>query len=200
MSLKLILGPMYSGKSFELIKTIRELKILDLPYMVVKPKIDDRYTKEDFICTHNMDKERCICLSDMNDIYKYKLTEYKFIIIDEGQFISNLVSVTKNLVDNYGLNVVIAGLDGNFKREPIGDILQLVPFSEVVIKNNSKCIKCKDRTEAPFTFKTSLNNDVIDVGSVNKYIPLCRKHYIESTLLKNSLKDKNINININNSK
>tara|TARA_B100000767_G_C19776893_1_gene543123 strand:+ start:4336 stop:4932 length:597 start_codon:yes stop_codon:yes gene_type:complete len=195
MSLKLILGPMYSGKSFELIKTIRELKILDLPYMVVKPKIDDRYTKEDFICTHNMDKERCICLSDMNDIYKYKLTEYKFIIIDEGQFISNLVSVTKNLVDNYGLNVVIAGLDGNFKREPIGDILQLVPFSEVVIKNNSKCIKCKDRTEAPFTFKTSLNNDVIDVGSVNKYIPLCRKHYIESTLLKNSLKDKNININ-----
>ena len=195
MSLKLILGPMYSGKSFELIKTIRELKILDLPYMVVKPKIDDRYTKEDFICTHNMDKERCICLSDMNDIYKYKLTEYKFIIIDEGQFISNLVSVTKNLVDNYGLNVVIAGLDGNFKREPIGDILQLVPFSEVVIKNNSKCIKCKDRTEAPFTFKTSLNNDVIDVGSVNKYIPLCRKHYIESTLLKNSLKEKNININ-----
>tara|TARA_B110000977_G_scaffold200726_1_gene292322 strand:+ start:4423 stop:5013 length:591 start_codon:yes stop_codon:yes gene_type:complete len=193
MSLKLILGPMYSGKSFELIKTIRELKILDLPYMVVKPKIDDRYTKEDFICTHNMDKEKCISLSDMNDIYKYKLTEYKFIIIDEGQFISNLVSVTKNLVDNYGLNVVIAGLDGNFKREPIGDILQLIPFSEVVIKKNSKCIKCKDRTEAPFTFKTSLNDDVVDVGSVNKYIPLCRKHYIESTILKNSLKKKNIN-------
>ena len=69
------------------------------------------------------------------------------------------------------------------------------PYRSLVIKNNSKCIKCKDRTEAPFTFKTSLNNDVIDVGSVNKYIPLCRKHYIESTLLKNSLKDKNININ-----
>ena len=190
MSLKLIIGPMYSGKSFELIRTIRELKILELPYIVVKPKIDDRYTKEDFICTHTMDKEKCISVSDMNDIYKYELTDYKFIIIDEGQFIRNLVPVTKNLVDVMGKNVVIAGLDGNFKREPIGDILQLIPFSDTVIKKNSKCIKCKDRTEAPFTFKTTLNDDVEDVGSVNKYIPLCRKHYIDSTIFKNAVKCK----------
>ena len=187
MSLKLILGPMYSGKSFELIRTIRELKILDLPYMVVKPKIDDRYTKEDYICTHNMDKEKCVTVSDMKDVYNYKISDFKFIIIDEGQFINNLVPVTKDLVDNYQIDVVIAGLDGDFKREPIGDILQLIPFSDIVIKKNSKCIKCKDRTEAPFTFKTTLNDSVIDVGSVNKYIPLCRKHYIESTILKNQI-------------
>ena len=184
MSLKLIIGPMYSGKSFELIKTIRELKILELPFLVVKPKIDNRYTKEDYIMTHNKDKEECIVIEDMLDLLNYSLGKYKYIIIDEGQFIKNLDKVSRILVDDFKLNLVIAGLDGDFNRKPIGEILNLIPFSDECIKKNSKCIKCKDRTDAPFTFKLSTDNNVIDVGSVDKYIPLCRNHYIEETINK----------------
>tara|TARA_B110000879_G_scaffold207236_2_gene290557 strand:+ start:1815 stop:2396 length:582 start_codon:yes stop_codon:yes gene_type:complete len=186
MSLKLIIGPMYSGKSFELIKTIRELKILDLPFLVIKPKIDNRYTEEDYIVTHNMDKEVCMVIEDMYELLKMDtLDSYKYLIIDEGQFIKNLCEVSKILVDNLGKNLVIAGLDGDFNREPIGELLNLIPFSDECIKKKSKCIKCKDRTEAPFTFKIINNNNIIDVGSVDKYIPLCRKHYIFFTKLKN---------------
>lgn len=186
MSLKLIIGPMYSGKSFELIKTIRELKILELPFLVIKPKIDDRYTEEDYIVTHNMDKEACMVIEDMYELLKLdSINNYKYFIIDEGQFIKNICEVTKILVDNMGKNLVIAGLDGDFNREPIGELLNLIPFSDECIKKKSKCIKCKDRTEAPFTFKTTKNNNIIDVGSVDKYIPLCRKHYIYFTKLKN---------------
>ena len=193
MSLKLIIGPMYSGKSFELIKTIRELKILELPFIVIKPKIDDRYTKEDFIVTHNMDKEACLVIEDMYELLNLEtLNSYKYLIIDEGQFIKNLYEVSKILVEKFNKNLVIAGLDGDFNRKPIGELLQLVPFSDECIKKKSMCIKCKDRTEAPFTFKISQCSDVIDVGSVGKYIPLCRKHYVELTLLK----ERNICISI----
>ena len=186
MSLKLIIGPMYSGKSFELIKTIRELKILELPFLVVKPKIDDRYTDQDFIVTHNMDKEACLVIEDMYELLQLDtINNYKYLIIDEGQFIKNLYDVSQILVEKFNKNLVIAGLDGDFNRKPIGELLQLIPFSDECIKKKSKCIKCKDRTEAPFTFKTSKSREVIDVGSVGKYIPLCRKHYIECTLKKN---------------
>ena len=113
------------------------------------------------------------------------LDSYKYLIIDEGQFIKNLCEVSKILVDNLGKNLIIAGLDGDFNREPIGELLKLIPFSDECVKKKSKCIKCKDRTEAPFTFKTTKNNNIIDVGSVDKYIPLCRKHYIYFTKLKN---------------
>ena len=135
MSLKLIIGPMYSGKSFELIKTIRELKILDLPFLVIKPKIDNRYTEEDYIVTHNMDKEVCMVIEDMYELLKMDtLDSYKYLIIDEGQFIKNLCEVSKILVDNLGKNLVIAGLDGDFNREPIGELLNLIPFSDECIK------------------------------------------------------------------
>ena len=107
------------------------------------------------------------------------LTSYKYLIIDEGQFIKNLAKVSRILVETFDINLVIAGLDGDFNRKPIGELLELIPFSDDCIKKKSKCIKCKDRTEAPFTFKTSTNSDIIDIGSVDKYIPLCRKHYIE---------------------
>ena len=122
MSLKLIIGPMYSSKSFELIKTIRELKILELPFLVIKPKIDDRYTEEDYIVTHNMDKEACMVVEDMYELLKLEtINDYKYFIIDEGQFIKNICEVTRILVDNFGKDVVIAGLDGDFNRQPIGE-------------------------------------------------------------------------------
>ena len=175
---------MYSGKSFELIKTARELKILELPFLVVKPKIDNRYTDEDYIMTHNKDREECIVVEDMIELLNYNLSKYKYIIIDEGQFIKNLEKVSKILVDEFNLNLVIAGLDGDFNRKPIGEMLNLIPFADECMKKNSKCIKCKDRTEAPFTFKFSSNKDVIDVGSVDKYIPLCRKHYLDASNIK----------------
>lgn len=192
MSLKMIIGPMYSGKSFELIKTIRELKILELPFLVIKPKIDNRYTDEDYIVSHNDDREQCISIDDMIELEKYDLSKYKYIIIDEGQFFKNLNRVVKHLVNDYNLNVVIAGLDGDFKMNPIGEILNLIPFSDECIKLNSKCIECKDRTLAPFSYKKTLDSNIIDIGSVDKYIPLCRKHYNQFTKNKTCEYVKNI--------
>ena len=120
------------------------------------------------------------------------ITNIKYLIIDEGQFINNLVPIVKNLVDDYKINVIIAGLDGDFKREPIGDILQLIPFADNVIKKNAICKYNNCNKNAIFTYKKSDDTNIIDVGSDEKYISMCRIHYNEAIKGKNNL------VNINN--
>ena len=188
MSLELIIGPMYSGKSFELIRRIRETKILEKEYLVIKPSLDTRYTKENYIITHNKDKEKCLIIDDLMEIIKLdNFNKFDTIFIDEGQFFQNLKKFVQLCVDKYNINIIISGLDGDYNREPIGEILLLIPFADKCVKKTSKCIICKDRTKAPFTFKIKDNNQIIDIGSTDKYIPLCRKHYIQQTKLKKSI-------------
>ena len=81
-TLDIILGPMFSGKSFELIRRIRLLKILEKKFMVVKPLIDNRYSKESVICTHNYDKEDCFCIQKLEECFNYNLSEIDSIFIE----------------------------------------------------------------------------------------------------------------------
>ena len=74
---------------------------------------------------------------------------------------------------------MIAGLDGNFKREPFGDILRLIPHAESVVKLHALCMKCRDGTKASFTKRIINSEDNILIGTSSEYIPVCRKHYNE---------------------
>ena len=62
--LTLIIGPMYSGKSTRLINYARKFKIINKKFLIFKHNIDTRYDT-DFICSHNLDKEPCICIDDI---------------------------------------------------------------------------------------------------------------------------------------
>lgn len=191
MSLNLIVGPMFSGKSGELIKTIRVLKKESIEYLVIKPRIDNRYTEEGYIVTHYMDKEKCLCITDMKEVFDLNIKDIKYLIIDEGQFINNLVPGVKKLVDDYNINVIIAGLDGDFNREPIGDILELIPFADQVIKKNAICGYIDCNNNAIFTYKKSNDNSIVDVGSNEKYMSMCRTHYTEAMNIKNNVENIN---------
>jgi len=78
--------------------------------------------------------------------------------------------------------VLISGLDGDYKRNKFGEILDLIPHADNLIKLNALCAICNNGTEAPFTWKYSeyQTDSIIDI-SVDKYIPLCRKHYISES-------------------
>ena len=65
--LELIIGPMFSGKSTELIRHIRMMKVINAKYIVIKPKIDNRY-ESDKIVSHNKDSESCIVVDDLNEV------------------------------------------------------------------------------------------------------------------------------------
>ncbi len=176
--LELFIGPMFSGKSTELIRQIRLLQKIDKKVLVLKPIIDLRYA-QDKITSHNYESVECKVMNKLDEINDEEINKYDTVIIDEGQFFPDLVSVISRWVNNYSVNIIVGGLDGDFQRRPIGQILELIPMADKCIKLNSLCNICKDGTEAPFSFRLVKSNDKVLVGGSESYIPVCRKHFIE---------------------
>lgn len=180
--LELIIGPMFSGKSTELIRHIRMLKVINAAYMVIKPKMDTRYDANKIV-SHNQDSEICIVTDDLEDISDESLNNIPYLIIDEGQFLRNLKSKVLYWVETLGKNVIVGGLDGDFRRNPIGEILQLVPYADTYSKKTALCKMCNDGTPALFSHRASNENkDQICLGSTEIYMPLCRGHYCATNI------------------
>jgi thymidine kinase len=174
--LELIIGPMFSGKSTELIRRIRLLQKIDKKVLVIKPTIDSRYNV-DKITSHNYESVDCQVITNLNEISDTTIETYDCVIIDEGQFFPDLVKVVSYWIENFSVDIVVGGLDGDFQRKPIGQILDLIPMADQCQKLNSLCNICKDGTPAPFTFRLVKSTDVVLVGGSESYIPVCRKHF-----------------------
>lgn len=180
--LDIIIGPMFSGKTTKLIEIIDNLHQKSLKYLVIKPNFDNRYNesnKNNFIVSHQFTKRECLIVSsDLDGVFDFlkENTEIKHVLIDEGQFFTNLYSFCLLCLENLNINVVVTGLDGDYKREPIGEILNLIPISDTVTKLNSKCKFCDN--PGIFTHRTSNEKNQVLIGGNDKYIPLCRNHYL----------------------
>lgn len=178
--LDIIIGPMFAGKSSELIKRIRQLKVLKKEYIVIKPLIDTRYS-DDHIVSHNNDMEHCISINNINDfianITNFNINNIETIFIDEGQFFPDLKENVLKLVEEYNKNIVIVGLDGDFNRNKFGQILDLIPYCDTCVKIKSLCVLCNDMTPAIFTKKISNNDNQVEIGNENIYRAVCRYHY-----------------------
>jgi thymidine kinase len=185
-NLDIIIGPMFAGKSCELIRRIRLLKVLKKEYIVIKPIIDNRYDNlhdSTMIVSHNFDKEHCVVLSKLADIYEICNLDDNIdtIFIDEGQFFPDLKLIVLQLVEKNNINVVISGLDGDSNRNKFGQILDLIPYCNTCTKINAACIKCLDGTPAPFSYRINQNDSQILIGESDLYMSLCRKHYLENS-------------------
>ncbi len=175
-NLEIIIGPMFSGKSTEIIRRIRLLQKIDKKIIVVKPIIDNRYTS-DKITSHNYESVDCVVINNLADIDQSIIKTHDTIVIDEGQFFEDLVDTVEFWLKSFNINIIVAGLDGDFQQKPIGKILNLIPLSNKCIKLNSLCNMCKDGTEAPFSFRLVQSKEAVLVGGSDKYMPLCRTHY-----------------------
>jgi len=178
--LDIVFGPMFAGKSTELIRRIRQLKTLNKNYIVVKPAIDNRYSSN-HVVSHNDDKEECMRISEIDEIYHYLSTENRYknihtLFIDEAQFFDNLKENVLGILEKLNINIVIVGLDGDFNRNKFGEILDLIPYCDTCQKITALCKECNDGTPALFTHRNNKNNDQIEVG--NNYVSLCRYHYL----------------------
>lgn len=179
MSLQLVIGPMFSGKSSYLLSSIRKYRELNWSTFVITSNLDNRYTKEAKIVNHNQDS--CVAdvaVKDLFDVSGNKnYLDAKVIIIEEGQFFDNLVEFVVEAVELYDKHVIVAGLDGDASRKPFGSLLDLIPYSDSIVKLKAYCKKCADGTEAIFTSKKVHDSKTVDVGGADKYEALCRKHY-----------------------
>jgi thymidine kinase len=179
--LELILGPMWSGKTSMLLTYYRQFCFCKLKVCVINFKADDRYS-ETMLSTHDKQMIPCIMGFSMEEIMKNpenanKINECDVILINEGQFFHDIVQFTTRMVEELHKKVYICGLDGDFRREKIGKLIDLIPISDKVTKLRALCGKCKDGTPAPFSFRNSSSTEQVLIGSDDIYVPLCRKCY-----------------------
>jgi len=184
MSLELIIGPMFAGKTSALQSIIRRHEALGIKCVVYKPLRDDRYGEDYFIYSH--DKTRVSALPVTHLTQQTVNSDYanaKLIVIEEGQFFDDLYTFVVKAVEYDMKHVVVGGLDGDRFRKPFGQILQLIPLADRLTKLTSLCKLCADGTPALFTYGSTTSSETIHVGGSETYMPLCRTHYNESTLL-----------------
>ena len=179
--LELILGPMWSGKTSMLLTYYRQCCFCKLNVCVINFKADDRYS-ETMLSTHDKQMIPCIMGFSMEEImlnseYAKQINECDVILVNEGQFFHDIVEFTSEMVENRHKKVYICGLDGDFKREKIGKLLDLIPLSDKVTKLRALCGQCKDGTRAPFSFRNTNSTEQVLIGADDIYVPLCRKCY-----------------------
>jgi thymidine kinase len=173
---EVITGPMFSGKTKELIRRIRRAIFASQKVAIFKPSIDNRYS-EMHIVSHDNNKLISIPVDSSNEIIG-KSIEFNVIGIDEAQFFDqNLISVCNQLA-NEGKRVIVAGLDMDYKGSPFGPMPDLMAKAEYVTKLNAICMKCGN--PAHYSYRLVENEQQILLGEKDKYIPLCRKCFINS--------------------
>ena len=185
--LELIIGPMFSGKTSELLQIYKQCQFCSIPVSIINHTIDKRY-HDTMLSSH--DKVMAPCLQankltdiwtrlqggNQSDIYANKLLRSaEVILINEGQFFSDLYEVVVDML-NHNKKVYICGLDGDFERKKFGSILDLIPLCDKVRKLTSLCSNCRDGTPAIFSMRLTAEKEQTIVGSDN-YIPVCRKCY-----------------------
>ena len=176
--LEIILGPMYSGKTSRLVEIYKQCKLCNIPVAVINHSIDTRYDSGDLLSTHDKIKIPCIKTTNLFDIYENEdVYLSKVILINEGQFFPDLYHFVKDMISNINKKkVYICGLDGDFKRQKFGEILDLIPLCDKVTKLTSICSLCKNGNPGIFSKRISDEKEQTLVGSDN-YIPVCRICY-----------------------
>lgn len=179
--IEVVVGPMYSGKSEELIRRITRAKIARQKVQVFKPEIDNRYSKEDIV-SHNGDKMCAVAIGSSRELLEKVQEDTDVIGVDEVQFFDDgIVQVLKKLADN-NRRVICAGLDMDFRGEPFGPIAQVMASAEFVDKIQAICIVCGNpatRTQRLINGKPANYTDpIVLIGATESYEARCRKCHI----------------------
>ncbi|WDU82593.1 thymidine kinase [Caloramator sp. Dgby_cultured_2] len=179
--IEMIVGPMYSGKSEELIRRIKRAKIARQKVQVFKPSIDNRYSITEVV-SHNGDKEGAYSVENSMEILNLVSEDTDVIAIDEVQFFDDeIVEVCKKLADK-GKRVICAGLDLDFRGEPFGPVPKLLAIAEFVDKIQAICVVCGNpatRTQRLINGKPAKYSDpIVLVGAKEAYEARCRKCHI----------------------
>lgn len=182
--IELITGPMFAGKSAELIRRLKRFDYADVKYLVFKPKVDTRTCQE--VISRNGSRLSSIEISNSAQILDYLMSnnhyeQIRAIGIDEAQFFDDGIIEVCNILAENSYVVIVSGLDKNFKGEPFGAIGKLMVQAETVTKLSAVCVDCG--ADASFSMRTvnnkpaSYKDDEILIGCAEQYIAVCRHHH-----------------------
>jgi thymidine kinase len=170
--IEVICGPMFSGKSEELIRRLRRAMIARKRVEVFKPIIDNRYS-DDEIVSHGDLRLKSQVVNSAADIPDRIDWRSEVVGIDEANFMGDsLVEVSQKLADS-GKQVIIAGQDTDYLGRPFTPIPDLLAHAESITKTLAICVRCGN--PAKHTQRLRGSDDLIVVGAADMYEARCRR-------------------------
>lgn len=177
MSLRITLGPMYSGKTSKLIDTYFREGLRENKSLVIDFNIENKHEGYHVGKLSNHDAKSIDSVIKTHELMQYDilgLTKlYQSIMINECQFFGDLVEFVFYCI-KMGKDVYLYGLDGDFQRKPMGHVVDLIPYCDSIEKLNGKCQKCDEKSI--FSHRVTESKEQI-LYDHEQYIPLCRKCY-----------------------
>lgn len=178
--LEVITGPMFCGKTDELLRRLRRAIIAKQKIQVFKPGFDIRYSSEK-VTSHAGNEYNAYPVENITEVPTLLLDDVTLVAIDEAQFFGKeIIDVIQALVDK-GIRVIVAGLDMDFRGEPFGLMPVLLAQAEIADKLHAICMVCGEeatRTQRLVDGNPAYYDDpIIIVGASEMYEARCRIHH-----------------------
>ena len=186
-NLELIIGPVCSGKSAELIRRIDRYTIAGYNVLIAKPAVD---TRSPSVESRNGSKLSCVSFNRASEVYDNIVdislennTSIDIIAFDEAQFFDDLFHVVQDLLRKE-YKVLVSALDSDFNGNPFGDITKMMILSDTVNKMTGVCMECLS-DNAIYNQKLKKGGGQIEIGNLELYHPRCLNCFIPGGLDKN---------------
>jgi len=170
--IEVIVGPMFSGKSEELIRRLKRAEIARQRVQIFKPVIDQRYAHSDIVSHSGFELPSQVVHTAV-DVFEMVQPRTEVVGIDEGQFLGDgLVDICMRMADA-GKRVIVTGLDTDYLGRPFEPMPRLLAVAEEITKLLAICVQCGN--PAVHTQRLVASEDLIVVGAAGMYEPRCRR-------------------------
>ncbi|HJW32029.1 MAG TPA: thymidine kinase [Holophagaceae bacterium] len=170
-TLEVICGPMFSGKSEELIRRLRRVRIARQRLQAFKPALDDRYDAV-AIASHAESRFEALPVADSAELARHLALDVEVVAIDEVQFFDEGLLSLVEAMANEGIRVILAGLDLDSEGRPFGIMPQVLARAEHVLKLQAICTECG--AGASRTYRKVRSGGQVLVGAADLYEARCR--------------------------
>lgn len=175
-SIEVICGSMFSGKTEELIRRLKRVKIANQKAEIFKPAIDTRYD-EVRIVSHDATAIPSTPIDNSQKILLMADQDVDVIGIDEAQFFDSEIANVCDELAYRGVRVIVAGLDMDYLGNPFGQMPYIMAKADYVTKLHAICMRCG--SIANYSYRKIPNSDQVMLGATDVYEPRCRKCYNE---------------------
>ncbi len=175
--IEVITGPMFAGKTEELLRRVRRHQFAKKNIVVFKPALDDRYALNEVV-SHDKSRTKSVNIVAPSEIFNHIAPDTDIVAIDEIQFLTeDVLDVVEFMVER-GILVIVSGLDTDFRGEPFTFMPKLLAKAESVLKLSAVCVKCgapATKTQRIVDGKPAKYHDpIVLIGASESYEARCR--------------------------
>ena len=168
--IEVICGSMFSGKTEELIRRLKRVKIANLNAEIFKPSFDTRYDDVKIV-SHDENRIHSTPVDNSQTIL-LMANDVDVVGIDEAQFFDDQITVVCEKLALKGIRVIVAGLDMDYLGRPFGQMPNLLAVADYITKLHAICVQCGNI--ASISYRKSSQGGQVLLGEKDIYEPRCR--------------------------